>query len=89
MTEILSCYTCKHCDIRCDLFVHCKKFPYETINYVTGDVYRNLPLCVLTREPGRECGPEGKGWEKAEQETGSPKKSILTKIRTFLDIFDF
>ena len=56
---------------------------------MTGDVYRNLPLCVLTREPGGECGPEGKGWEKAEQETGSPKKSILTKIRTFLDIFDF
>lgn len=89
MTEILPCVTCKHFLDKGDLFLYCKKFSYEVPNYVTGDVYVKFPLCVLTREPTGECGPEGKGWERAEERVDPPRKSPFTRFRKFLDLINF
>lgn len=89
MTDILPCVTCKHFLDKGNLFRYCKKFPYEVPNYVTGDVYEKLPMCVYTREPNGECGPEGKGWEQAEERVYPPRKSLFTKFRKFLDLINF
>ena len=87
MTEILSCVTCKHYKDAGDLFLYCKRYPYEIVNYVTGEVYEKLPLCVYERGSEGECGPEGKGWEQAEQIP--PKQKRKFSFREFLKLINF
>jgi hypothetical protein len=88
MTEIKSCATCIYSEGNGYIeTIFCNKYRKEKIDYVKGKVYYELPFCYDLRESGKQCGPEGNGWEQKPPEK---KMSMWEVFRDFTkEMFGF
>jgi hypothetical protein len=71
--SIKACTGCVYCHGHDDMFLECRRYPIERVNYVHGTRWNDYLLCHSQRQPDGECGPEGTGYEPkpapAEPET--------------------
>ena len=54
-----------------DMFLECKRYPVERVNYVNGTRWNDYLLCLIQRKSDGDCGPEGRGFEQKPEPPNS------------------
>ena len=73
------CTSCVHCFELDNIFLECKRYPVERVDYVHGTRWNDYLLCLTQRKSDGDCGPEGRGFEQKPEPKPAESGSLLRR----------